>query len=427
MRVIQLKAENVLRLRAVEITPSGDVVKITGANGNGKTSVLDSIWLCLDQRRVGAEVPIHRGAKKATIKLNLGEIKVERTITPSGGELKVFLADGTKVTSPQKFLDGLIGELSFDPLAFERMKPVEQFEQLRHMASVDIDFGEIARKNQADFDRRTEINRQAKVKRAQLEAWQQLPGVRDLKPIDEAPLIQKINSAGEHNAQLEVRKAKRDRVSQEAAGHMRQATEKKERCERLREELSKLKGEIAAHEETAAALDERIAEAAPLPAPVDVSAVTAELVEAQQHNAGLVQHARKQEVENAAEDLERAAEELTEAIEGRNAAKEQALAAVKLPVTGLGLGEGMVLFNGLPFAQASSAERLRVGMAIAMAANDKIRIIRISDGSLLDSKSMAIIGEMARDNDYQVWCEVVDESKKVGIVIEDGAVVAVNE
>jgi Mor family transcriptional regulator len=35
---------------------------------------------------------------------------------------------------------------------------------------------------------------------------------------------------------------------------------------------------------------------------------------------------------------------------------------------------------------------------------------------------MAIIEKMAKDNDYQVWCELVDESGGVGIYIEDGEV-----
>jgi hypothetical protein len=54
-------------------------------------------------------------------------------------------------------------------------------------------------------------------------------------------------------------------------------------------------------------------------------------------------------------------------------------------------------------------------------------VIRISDGSLLDSDSLALLAEMATEGDYQIWIEMVDSTGKVGISIEDGAVVADNQ
>jgi DNA polymerase III epsilon subunit-like protein len=47
MKIVKLTAENVKRLRAVEITPDDTVQIVTGRNAQGKTSVLDAIWLAL--------------------------------------------------------------------------------------------------------------------------------------------------------------------------------------------------------------------------------------------------------------------------------------------------------------------------------------------------------------------------------------------
>jgi len=44
----------------------------------------------------------------------------------------------------------------------------------------------------------------------------------------------------------------------------------------------------------------------------------------------------------------------------------------------------------------------------------------------MDSVSMRQITELARTHDYQVWVERVDESGLVGIVIDEGEVVADN-
>ena len=93
-----------------------------------------------------------------------------------------------------------------------------------------------------------------------------------------------------------------------------------------------------------------------------------------------------------------------------------------MPVKGLSFGEGEVVFNGLPLNQASDAEQLRVSIAIAMAANPKLRVLRIRDGSLLDERSLAAVATMADTQDYQIWIERVDSSGKVGVHMEDGEV-----
>mgnify|MGYP001295983560 FL=1 len=61
---------------------------------------------------------------------------------------------------------------------------------------------------------------------------------------------------------------------------------------------------------------------------------------------------------------------------------------------------------------------------MAMAINPKLRVIRIMDGSLLDRQAMAQIEEMARERDFQVWIERVDENGTTGVLIEDGEVQA---
>ena len=54
--------------------------------------------------------------------------------------------------------------------------------------------------------------------------------------------------------------------------------------------------------------------------------------------------------------------------------------------------------------------------------NPKLRVIRITDGSLLDTENMALIEKMATEADFQIWIERVDESGTAGVVIEDGQV-----
>ena len=99
----------------------------------------------------------------------------------------------------------------------------------------------------------------------------------------------------------------------------------------------------------------------------------------------------------------------------------QAIQQAKLPVEGVAFGDDSIMLNGVPFEQASDAEQLRASCAIAMAGNPTLRVIRVRDGSLLDSEFLAIVAQMAEERDYQVWIERVEPGKQ-GFVIEDGMV-----
>lgn len=125
MKIIKFRADNVKRLTAVEITPEGHLVQITGKNGQGKTSVLDAIWWALGGKDNIQGQPIRKGAKSARIKLTLGdtepELLVERRFTDKGDYLFVRNADGSRRDQPQTILDRLVGNMTLDPLGFMSM------------------------------------------------------------------------------------------------------------------------------------------------------------------------------------------------------------------------------------------------------------------------------------------------------------------
>ena len=158
-----------------------------------------------------------------------------------------------------------------------------------------------------------------------------------------------------------------------------------------------------------------------------VDELRTKIADAQSRNAEHARRAERERLLDQAKVAEAASAALTKKMEERTKAKEEAIAAVKMPIDGLSLANGHVVLNGVPFDQASGAEQLRTSVAIAMAANPKLKVIRIKDGSLLDEDGLKIIDGMAKGNGYQVWIERVDSSGKIGIVMEDGAVSRRNE
>jgi ABC-type ATPase with predicted acetyltransferase domain len=96
-----------------------------------------------------------------------------------------------------------------------------------------------------------------------------------------------------------------------------------------------------------------------------------------------------------------------------------------MPIKGLEFADDDVLFEGRSFSDLSQAQQIQVSMAIAIAENPKLKIVRILNGSLLDSDAMKEIKKIAEDNDYQIWIEKVANGPSGGnaVYIEDGQVV----
>lgn len=436
MKIINLKAENIKKLVAVEITPTGEIVTIAGRNGQGKTSVLDSIWWALAGTSGIQAQPIRSGQKKARIRLDLGEIVVERKFTDAGSTLTVTNAEGAKFPSPQTMLDALLGELSFDPLAFSRMDAKKQFNELRRVAKLEIDVEALDAASKVDFDNRTNVNRDAKARRAQLDGIV-LPTVPSGEVADEAALLQQMQDAAATNSSIETRKARRVATQQDAvrlrdnaAADLHRASEKRKAAALLVQQAGEEEAAAQRASDDAKALEDRVAAAPALPDPVDVASLREQITATRGHASAVAARDQAKErraaIEADATDMETRSAQLTEAIDRRAKEKAGAIAAAQMPVPGLGFGDGSVTFNGLPFEQCSTAEQLRVSLGIAMAANPKVRVIRIQDGSLLDEESLRAVADMAKTGDYQVWIEKVETSGKVGIVIEDGHVKTVN-
>jgi len=431
LKIISLQAENVKKLIAVEITPKGNLVEITGKNGQGKTSVLDSIWWALSGSTNIQGNPIRKGEDTAIIKLDMGEFKVTRTFSRldkhTTSSIKIEDAKGTTIRQPQTMLDKLLGELSFDPLAFARMTKKEQFEQLKRFVP-EVDFVAIEKAQQEDYDLRTNINRKASEAKVLADKIEVAVEAGE-KEADEALLVSELEKAGKFNADLETRKANRAKLAAEAAGKRKESAgitqgihDKNEQIIKLQGEIKTMRDQIAALEDEAVKIDEKLSQAKPLPKPVDTSAITADIAAARESNKKFELVRQKNAHLAVAAKNKEESDKITARMNAREADKRAKIAAAELPVPGLGFGENEILIRDVPFGQASDAEQLQVSIAMAMALNPTVRVIRVRDGSLLDSDALAMLGKMADEKDYQVWIERVGEGGPSAIIMENGMV-----
>ena len=401
MRIVKLEATNVKRLKAVEITPEGDTVVIAGRNAQGKSSVLDSIWMALAGAAGAKETsrPIRDGEEKASVVLDLGDLVVTRKWTQAGTTLEVAAKDGARYPSPQTVLDGMLGKLSFDPLQFAEQAPREQVATLLSVVDLPFDPAEVAAKRAGVYERRTDTNRETKRLEAQVAGLAPAPDGTPDEESSATDLIAELQHATDLASERE-----------HVATLYRQAVEEEARLA----EAHRLAVEVVAT---------LLARGTDLPEAIDPAPLQARLLTLDDTNTAVRRKLERAKLVEAHAASLALGEQLTAQLAEIDAEKTAAIASAKMPVEGLSFDEEGVLFNGVPFSQVSSAERLRVGLGMAMALNPQIRVIRITDGSLLDSENMALIGEMAGAHDFQVWIERVDETGAVGVTIEDGEVV----
>ena len=440
MKIINLQAENFRILKAIEIAPDGNLVTIGGKNEQGKSSVLDAIWVALAGRSKAPPTPIRNGEQKCTIRLDLGDIIVTRTLTAPKEEgktytdsVKVESADGSqRYNKPQLMLDDLMGQIGFDPFDFVKRKPEDQAELLLQMVPLPIDLEELARQDAADYSNRTIINREV----ATLDG--QIAGIRvadDLPTelVDREAILGQLSSAADTNTAIERERMRRDgeeaivqRLDASAVNKRESATERRTEAARLIAEAEQLETGANEDDSAAAARRAQLKDLPPLGEPVDTAKLRDDLAAAEATNAQIAEAARRADLIKQRDAKVAASQSLTDMMDAREEDRRKALSSARMPIEGLGFainekGKPVVLFNGLPFGDASSAQQIRASTAIAMAGNPDLRVLRIKDGSLLDEDSLAIIAEMADAEDFQLWVEIVGTGG-VGIVIEDGSV-----
>lgn len=471
LRIIALTAENVKRLTAVHIKPDGNVVQITGRNRQGKTSVLDAIWWALAGKTPIQASPIRNGEERARIRLDLGELIVTRRFAAldDGGYttgVTVESPDGAVFKRPQDLLDGLVGALSFDPLAFAGMEPKKQFDALKKFVT-EADIEHLDALIAGDRERRTEVGKDRDKERgaaAAIVVADEPPAER----VDEEALVAKLQEAGDRNALLERRISNRANVAAEIArlradadvvlanvpaavrakeeAHKANIADLDAQIEALRTQIFALQNRIVASaaqlqadvdaigaeananvDAARARADElqaKLDHAEALPEPIDSAAIALQLNAARAGNKQLDawERDRKAKEGHQTKASEHSAEydRLTASITQRIQEKQAAIAKAHLPVDGLGFGDGFITLNGVPFEQGSDAEQLEASVAIAAALNPRLRVIRIREGSRLDDLAMKRLEEIAERLDFQIWIERVDSSGNVGFVLEDG-------
>lgn len=421
MKIAKLTIHNFLKLKDVEMNPTHTNV-IVGKNKQGKTSILKAIRTAFDGKADSSSIRI--GESKAEITLELDDLIVRRSITEKGNYLDISNADGMKMPAPQKYLDGILGTFSFNPIEFFDKKPADRKKYLLDAVKLTIDQQELAQYTGEEldgidysqhalevvelarkhyYDQRTSANSVVKTKeKALADLNSQIPPDFNAKSVSDEE-IQKLRDAialDEQNA-----------IKMQANAEAVTALQKREAT--LKAELEEVQKEIVA--KTALKFD--VSD----PMAIEAAKDTLKTLEGQRDIVFTVKRAGEVRVEldeaiQVADGLDVIVKKLTKEI------PEALIAKAELPVEGLTIEGNDIMVNGVNVDNMSSSEQLKFGLEIVRALNGSFKVICVDGIESLDKESFEFFLNEIKDDDYQYFVTRVEGDTAHSIVVDDGEI-----
>jgi len=459
MKTTRIHIKNLFGISETEL--DGRSIEVTGSNGVGKTSIIDSIKYALtnDSSR---DYVIKNGESEGEIFIETDTgLTIDRKKRVNQADYKNIRQDGKPVQSPEAFVRELFTPLQIDPVRFTQMSRQEQNRIILDLIEFDWDlnwikekFGEIPQgvdyqqnilqvlndiqsEKGVYFQTRQDINREIRNKTAfisdiakdipqgfQAEKWE---------AYDLSEAYTKITKAQEYNSRIERAKLFKDSYDNKVRGYQAEmeiavsnlksaiAAER----EQLTSEIERKKAEIKAAEDKLNSLSDKIADktkifeseyrekVAKLDSDikvadeytgkqlVNISAMQAEVKTAEEMKKHLNEYKRMKSMQNELETLEEHSKALTSKIELARELPGEILKTATIPVKGLTVKDGIPLINGLPVSNLSEGEQLQLCVDVALSKPNSLQIILIDGAEKLSEKNRLALYEKCKEKGLQ--------------------------
>lgn len=414
IKINKLEIENVKRVKAVKIEPTQDgLTVIGGKNGQGKTSVLDSIaWALGGDKYRPADAKNKESVLPPTLKVVLSNgLVVERK--GKNSDLKITDPSGKK--SGQTLLDSFVSKLALDLPKFMESTGKEKAKTLLQIIGVEEELEKLDKEEQELYQQRLLLGRDVEKKKALAAELQYYPDVpNDLMSPSE--LIKKQQEILARNGENQ---RKRDRLKEITFEKHRIFDEAQRLEEQIKELSERLEERKQAYEK--AAEDEKIAlkDAADLQ---DES--TTELEEnirnMDEINTKIRANIEKKKADEIAKQGQAEYDDLTLQIEQIRKDKIDLLNGADLPLEGLSVKDGELTYKGFTWGDMSSSEQLRVATAIVRKLNPECGFVLIDKLEQMDIDTMNDFGKWLEKEGLQAIATRVSTGDECSIIITDG-------
>lgn len=410
IKINKLEIENVKRIKAVKIEPTANgLTVIGGKNNQGKTSVLDSIAWALggekhrpsEATRTGSIIP-----PSLHIVMSNGLI-VERK--GKNSDLKVIDPNGQK--DGQQLLNDFVEQLAINLPKFMQSTAKEKANTLLQIIGVGNKLVELERQEQEVYNCRLAIGQIADQKEKFAKEQVFYPNAPK-EPISASELIKQqqdiLANNGENQRKRENLRTLEGKAVEAAAFVSRLQKQLDEAIEKMNaiaeDVLIAKKSAIDLRDESTTELENNIA---------NIEAI----------NRKVRANLDKDKAEEDALSYKNQYNSLTTDINNVRQSKVDLLKGANLPLPGLSVEDGELLYNGYKWDNLSGSDQLKVATAIVRKLNPECGFVLIDKLEQMDLSTLQEFGEWLEQEGLQAIATRVSTGTECSIIIEDGYVI----
>ena len=402
MKINQLEIENVKRIRAVKVTPHETGLTIIGGNNNqGKTSVLDAIaWALGGDRYRPSQAPREGSVIPPNLHIVMNNgLVVERK--GKNSDLKVTDPSGRK--GGQQLLNEFVSQLALDLPKFMEASAKEKADTLLQILGVGDQLKELEHRETDQYNRRRAIGQIADQKEKFAKEQAYFPDA-PREPVSATELIKRQQDILAKNGENQRKRARLHQLEQESQRVNEELAALLKKQEQLQADLETARKSAAdLQDESTAELEENIANI-------------------EEINRKVRANLDRERAEDDAREYRRQYEALTKDLETTREEKKELLKTAPLPLPGLSVEEGELVYKGQKWDNMSGSERLMVSTAIVRKLNPRCGFVLLDKLEQMDLNTLQEFGRWLEGAGLQAIATRVSTGDECSIVIEDGYV-----
>lgn len=403
----KLEIENVKRVKAVKLEPSATGLTIVGGNNNqGKTSVLDAIAWALggnkykpsQAQREGSTIP-------PSLKITLSNgLIVERS--GKNSTLKVIDPSGNK--AGQNLLDSFVEELAINLPKFMEQTSKEKAKTLLQIIGVGPQLAELEMQEKAKYDERHAIGVIADQKEKFAKEQPYYPDApKELVSI--AELIQQQQEILARNGENARKRQNLNVIENDYNFTLANVQRLEKELEEARAKEQALAQDLdIARKDVSVLLDESTQE------------IEDSIANIEQINLKVRANFDKDKAEEDAKGYREQYKELDNVIADIRKQKTDLLTNADLPLPGLSVADGELLYLGQRWDNMSGSQQLQVATAIVRKLKPECGFVLIDKLEQMDQLTLQEFGTWLEREGLQAIATRVSTGDECSILIEDG-------